>query len=520
MPKPANNRPRAESDPLSKWLQPNGVETPQEREARLHQEAQAKKISDAIDEQLRREKAELSKKKKEVRILLLGQSESGKSTTLKQFQLLYAPSSFTTEAPAWRPIIYLNLVRSVRRILEVITLAELDYDYDDRASVLSSPALDGRRPSINLNISDAEMHAFSSLRSTLSPLLVLEDRLINLLSDPDEESGEATHFSEQASPIYPTGQNHVGGRSKEVWVQNGRNAGGWKRALGKLGRRRDTLSSNGHAGGTVNWTMDPDDPIHVLRQCLPDMEALWQDPRVRNVLRARRIRLEESPGFYLNDMRRIVSSSYVPTIDDVLKARLKTLGVMEHRFSLDGPMSGGGSLFGSKINPHAEVEWVIYDVGGARNQRHVWAPFFDDVQALIFLAPISAFDQVLTEDPSVNRMEDSLLLWKSIVSNKLLKNVNLVLFLNKCDLLQQKLEAGTRLATYMTSYGDRPNDFESVSKYFRNKFAAMHQANTPNQERDLYIHMTSVVDTQATKKIITNVRDILLRDSLKGTNLL
>ena len=75
------------------------------------------------------------------------------------------------------------------------------------------------------------------------------------------------------------------------------------------------------------------------------------------------------------------------------------------------------------------------------------------MNAVIFLAPISTFDQVLEEvgspppkatwldsigpkDSRVNRLEDSLLLWKSIVSNKLLSGVNIVLFLNKCDLLQ------------------------------------------------------------------------------------
>ena len=36
----------------------------------------------------------------------------------------------------------------------------------------------------------------------------------------------------------------------------------------------------------------------------------------------------------------------------------------------------------------------------------------------------------------MNRLEDSLLLWESIVSNKLLCNVDIVLFLNKVDLLQ------------------------------------------------------------------------------------
>jgi hypothetical protein len=65
-------RSRAESDPFSHMLQPVTSETPQERQARLEQEALAKKISDAIDEQLRKEKADKEKRRPEVRILLLG----------------------------------------------------------------------------------------------------------------------------------------------------------------------------------------------------------------------------------------------------------------------------------------------------------------------------------------------------------------------------------------------------------------------------------------------------------------
>ena len=33
-----------------------------------------------------------------------------------------------------------------------------------------------------------------------------------------------------------------------------------------------------------------------------------------------------------------------------------------------------------------------------------WVPFFDNMNAIIFLAPISAFDQTLAEDRSVNRL--------------------------------------------------------------------------------------------------------------------
>lgn len=77
---------------------------------------------------------------------------------------------------------------------------------------------------------------------------------------------------------------------------------------------------------------------------------------------------------------------------------------------------------------------------------------------------VSGFDQVLAEDRSVNRLEDSVLLWKSVCSNKLLQNVDLVIFLNKCDILEKKLNAGVRVSKYVRSYGDRPNDLDTVSK--------------------------------------------------------
>jgi guanine nucleotide-binding protein alpha-1 subunit len=70
------SRTRADSDPLSRLLKPAAGETPQERQARLEQEALAQKISDAIDEQLRKEKAEKTKSRKEIRVLLLGKRRS------------------------------------------------------------------------------------------------------------------------------------------------------------------------------------------------------------------------------------------------------------------------------------------------------------------------------------------------------------------------------------------------------------------------------------------------------------
>jgi guanine nucleotide-binding protein subunit alpha len=71
------------NDPLSLALTPPHDETPDEEAERLAKEAEARRISNEIDADLKAEAAVLKKRKKTLKLLLLGQSESGKSTTLK-----------------------------------------------------------------------------------------------------------------------------------------------------------------------------------------------------------------------------------------------------------------------------------------------------------------------------------------------------------------------------------------------------------------------------------------------------
>lgn len=73
-----------EHDPLAIFTAPPADETPAQRIEREIKEADAKRTSDDIDEQLKKDRAAWKKDNKDlVKVLLLGQSESGKSTTLK-----------------------------------------------------------------------------------------------------------------------------------------------------------------------------------------------------------------------------------------------------------------------------------------------------------------------------------------------------------------------------------------------------------------------------------------------------
>jgi hypothetical protein len=65
-----------EEDPLTLAIAPPADETPEQRQAREIAEAEAKRISDEIDEQIRKEREGDKKKKKPVKLLLLGQLHS------------------------------------------------------------------------------------------------------------------------------------------------------------------------------------------------------------------------------------------------------------------------------------------------------------------------------------------------------------------------------------------------------------------------------------------------------------
>ncbi|RXW16181.1 hypothetical protein EST38_g9674 [Candolleomyces aberdarensis] len=74
------------------------------------------------------------------------------------------------------------------------------------------------------------------------------------------------------------------------------------------------------------------------------------------------------------DAGRIASRDYQPTDDDVLRARLRTIGVQEHKFTSE------------RAGLNNRYQWHLYDVGGAKSDRAAWVPYFDNVDALIFLA--------------------------------------------------------------------------------------------------------------------------------------
>jgi len=265
------------------------------------------------------------------------------------------------------------------------------------------------------------------------------------------------------------------------------------------------LQERGRKGGSDS--LDSDEATWAIAGCGSDIKALWADPVIHDVLEKRKIRLADSADFFLGEVDRIATRTYDPSDDDVVRARLRTVGVQEHRLKFEG-----GPIIGN--------EWAIYDVGGSRTSRAAWLPYFDDVTAIIFLAPVSCFDEQLAEDHSINRLEDSFILWRSICASKLLAKASLIIFLNKCDVLEKKIKRGTVIKKHLPSYGDRPNEAAALIKYLRQKFkeTALECAD-PKAKRTMYPFATSVINTKTTALAIQSVREGILQEHLKSSNL-
>ncbi|KAI0033481.1 G-alpha-domain-containing protein [Vararia minispora EC-137] len=500
----------ADVDPLAVLAAPPRDETPQQRAERERAEAEAKRVSDSIDEQIRVEKAARSKRRAPVKVLLLGQSESGKSTIVKNFQIAYAQNAWAEQRASWRSVVLLNLVRSVNIILDQLARelaisrttitpappASLRLHASSSATSLSDSESDVRSQSSPLRF--GERHKLLALR--LGPLrrvqADLERRLCAPPDDDDGGPGPATPFVEMEAAGAAPGRRR---RTHEFFV---RSRAGWKGALGWAMTRARTRA--GRRGGG-NAEDEADEAMEVILGCKEDVVALWKDATVRAMLARHGMEFEDAPGFFLDDVDRIVSRSYAPSDADVVRARLRTLGVQEYPFPCTGPQAGR--------------EWVMYDVGGARSCRSAWYPYFMDVNAIIFLAPISVFDERLEEDPTMNRLEDTYLLWKAVVSSKLLQKVQLILFLNKCDILQRKLERGVSIKRYIPTYGDRENDVPTATKYFRKQFRDMMKKHSTVQ-RPFYSYLTTAIDTKTTTQTLATVREILMRDHLEKADLL
>uniref|UniRef100_A0A8C7YNF5 Guanine nucleotide-binding protein G(Olf) subunit alpha n=1 Tax=Oryzias sinensis TaxID=183150 RepID=A0A8C7YNF5_9TELE len=174
----------------------------------------------------------------------------------------------------------------------------------------------------------------------------------------------------------------------------------------------------------------------------------------------------------------------------------------------------------------------MFDVGGQRDERRKWIQCFNDVTAIIFVVASSSYNMVIREDNNTNRLREALDLFRSIWNNRWLRTISVILFLNKQDMLAEKVLAGkSKIEDYFPEYSrytipneatPEPGEDPRVTRakfFIRDEFLRISTASNDGRHY-CYPHFTCAVDTENIRRVFNDCRDIIQRMHLRQYELL
>jgi len=230
------------------------------------------------------------------------------------------------------------------------------------------------------------------------------------------------------------------------------------------------------------------------------LACLWKDKGIQTTYDNRaNYQLTDSAMYFFDKIEEIYQASedggYIPSEQDVLRSRVRTTGIVENDFVIDGN------------------QFKMFDVGGQRNERKKWIHCFENVTAVMFVAAISEYDQVLYEDENTNRMDEALNLFEEICNSRWFRETSMILFLNKRDLFVEKIKK-VPLTACFPDY-DGGDDYDAGCDFLRNEFECRNR----NPEKQVYAHITCATDTDNVAAVFNAVKDIIIRNSLNEAGL-
>jgi len=228
-----------------------------------------------------------------------------------------------------------------------------------------------------------------------------------------------------------------------------------------------------------------------------DIKTLWSDSGIKTAMtRTNEFYIIDSAEYFVGqNLDRILTDDYIPNDQDILRCRKATKATVDYEFI------------------HETTIFKVYDVGGQRGKRKKWIQCFDNVTAIIFVASLSEYDQELMEQKGKNRMQESLQLFEGICSLPWFKKTPVILFLNKRDILLDKIKR-SNLSRYFPAFrgGD---DYEKAAIFIR----SLYEKRKPLATDHFYPHFTCATDTDNMKFVMKATVEIIMKRCLEAYGL-
>eukprot|EP00475_Leptophrys_vorax_P009177 TRINITY_DN16046_c0_g1_i8.p1 TRINITY_DN16046_c0_g1~~TRINITY_DN16046_c0_g1_i8.p1 ORF type:complete len:178 (-),score=40.28 TRINITY_DN16046_c0_g1_i8:82-615(-) len=118
------------------------------------------------------------------------------------------------------------------------------------------------------------------------------------------------------------------------------------------------------------------------------------------------------------------------------------------------------------LEAQLEISGLRVYTGGERNERKKWRKHLPIATALVFVASLSEYDEVLFEDDVTHSMKESFHLFEEVFEMR--DDLPIILLLNKMDLFQEKIK-NIPLSDYFPEFcgGD---DYFAACEFILSKF--------------------------------------------------
>ncbi|XP_060604362.1 guanine nucleotide-binding protein G(q) subunit alpha-like, partial [Ruditapes philippinarum] len=204
------------------------------------EQQEQKRINQEIERQLRKDKRDA---RRELKLLLLGTGESGKSTFIKQMRIIHGTGYSEDDKRSFIKIVYQNIFMAMNAMIRAMDTLKISY------------------------------------------------------KDPNNEE-----------------------RKGEM--------------LELVGRSLTILE--GQENANLIRQIDHETVTSFEQQFVEAIKALWADSGIQECYdRRREYQLTDSAKYYLDDVDRITQPDYLPSLQDILRVRSPTTGIIEYPFDLD-----------------------------------------------------------------------------------------------------------------------------------------------------------------------------------------
>lgn len=425
---------------------------------------QDKKTNDAIEQRLRTSK---QNEKNQVKLLLLGAGESGKSTVLKQMKLLHKGGFTQQERMQYSQVIWVDVIQSMKILI-----------------------IHARKLGIRLECDQDN-----------SPLIPYKQIILraNALDQIDTGVAGGTNFLNDYVLKYSEGNKN----KRKLSSTGVASLSFWDDETIESPRRKDSNGveqfNNGLSEISIHGNKGHDNSLMNSRRKIADaISKLWElDSGIQNCFdRSNEFQLESSAVYYFECIHKFADPNYLCNDMDILKGRIKTTGITETNFNINS------------------FKFKVLDAGGQRLERKKWIHCFDNITAILFVLAISEYDQMLFEDEKVNRMHESIILFDSLCNSKWFLNTPFILFLNKIDLFESKLSKSP-LRKYFPDYTGKATDLDEAVKFFEKIFLNLNATKKP-----IYVHRTCATDSKLMKFVLSAVTDLIVQQNLMKSGII